>query len=212
VKKCHFFVMRVMSPPLPFVRVRASHPLWDMLNAIIWGVLALLGTGCGGSSMATSARVLLSISVQPSNGDATAPTGTLPFTATGTFNQPPTTQTDLGVQWSSSDGSVATMDANTGVATCVAAGGPVTIAASADGKQGTAQLTCLSSPVLSSGNCVYVCGSTRCPELTGYCSGSEGNACRQAYDPVHCPVGQPAGSTTTDACAVGIDTTRSCTP
>ena len=62
------------------------------------------------------------------------------------------------------------------------------------------------------GNCVYVCGSTRCGELTGYCASSGGEACHQGYDPVHCPVGQPAMSLGTDACGIPVDTERSCTP
>jgi hypothetical protein len=171
----------------------------------------ILLASCGGSSMSTPSRVLLSVAVQPGNGDATVPTGTLPFTATGTFSQPPTTQ-DLSAQWSSSNASVAMVDPNTGVATCVGVGGPVTITAMTNGKQGTAQLTCLASPPPQSGHCVYVCGSTRCGALTGYCSGSVGGVCRQAYDPAHCPVGQPAGGTATDSCGEGIDTTRTCAP
>ncbi len=191
--------------------------LWNQKRTLSLGLgmsvcAGILLASCGGSSMSTPSRALLNVAVQPGNGDATAPTGTLPFTATGTFSQPPTTQTDLSAQWSSSNASVATVDPNTGVATCVGVGGPVTITAMTDGKQGTAQLTCLASPPPQNGHCVYVCGSTRCGELTGYCSGSEGGVCRQAYDPVHCPVGQPAGGTATDSCGEGIDTTRTCTP
>jgi hypothetical protein len=176
--------------------------------AVSAGILA----SCGGGSMSTPPRTLLNVAVQPGNGDATAPTGTLPFSATGTFDQPPTIQTGLSCQWSSSNATVATVDPNTGVATCVGVGGPVTITAVTGGKQGTAQLTCSPSPPPESGHCVYVCGSTRCGELTGYCSGSEGGACRQAYDPGRCPVGRPAGGTATDPCGEGIDTTRTCTP
>jgi len=182
----------------------------------VLSVLSLCGlwllSGCGGNSMSTPSRALLSVTVQPGSADATAPTGTLPFTATGTFDQPPTTQDSLSADWSSSDTSVATIDRSTGLTTCLSVGGPISITASADGKLGSAQLTCLSSPPPVSGHCVYVCGSTRCGELTGYCSGSEGGVCRQGYDPAHCPKGQPAGGTATDSCGVGIDTTRTCTP
>lgn len=62
----------------------------------------------GGNS--TPARTLLSIAVQPGIGEATAPAGTLPFTATGTFDQPPTPQDNLNAQWASSDTTVATVD------------------------------------------------------------------------------------------------------
>lgn len=177
-------------------------------NLLLWGLLALNWTGCGGNSMPS--RTLLSMAIQPSNGEATAPTGTLPFTATGTFDQPPTTQDTLRAQWSSSDTTVATVDPNTGLATCISAGGPVVITASSGMKQGTAQLTCSASESPGSGNCAYVCGSTRCGALTGFCSSTQGNACRQVYAPGSCPVGKPAGGTATDSCGGGIDTTRAC--
>lgn len=64
---------------------------------------------------------------------------------------------------------------------------------------------------LQTGHCVYVCGSTRCGELTGYCSGSVNGACRSIYDPGQCPVGRPAGGYGS-SCGIGIDTTRACTP
>ena len=180
----------------------------NISNLFLLGLLALSWTACGGNS--TPARTLLSIAVQPGNAEATTPTGTLPFTATGTFDQPPVTEDSLNVQWSSSDTTVATVDPNTGLATCVTVGGPVVITASSSAKQGTAQLTCLASRSSGSGNCVYICGSTRCGALTGFCSSTQGNACRQVYDLASCPIGQPAGGTATDSCGVGIDTTRSC--
>lgn len=180
-----------------------------ILNIFLFGLLALIWTGCGEG---TPVRTLVSVAVQPGNGEATAPTGTLPFTATGTFDHPPTTQENLKAEWSSSDTTVATVDPTTGLATCVSTPGPVVITASSGEKQGSAQLTCLTSRPTGCGNCVYVCGSTRCGALTGFCSNSEGGACRQVYDPGSCPVGQPAGGTATDSCGVGIDTTRSCTP
>jgi hypothetical protein len=64
---------------------------------------------------------------------------------------------------------------------------------------------------LQTGHCVYVCGSTRCGELTGYCSGSVNGACRTTYDPGQCPVGKPAGGYGS-SCGEAIDTTRTCTP
>jgi hypothetical protein len=60
------------------------------------------------------------------------------------------------------------------------------------------------------GLCIYVCGSVRCGELTGYCSISTGNACRQVFDPRHCPRGQPARSEGTDACGRSVDLARTC--
>ncbi len=164
--------------------------------------------GCGGYS--TPSRTLLSIAVQPGDAEAFTPAGTAPFTATGTFDQPPMTEDNLNARWSSSDTTVATVDANTGLATCVSVGGPVVITASSSAKQGTAELTCSSSVSTGSGNCVYVCGSTRCGALTGFCSSTQGNACRQVSALGSCPVGKPAGGTATDSCGVGIDTTRTC--
>jgi hypothetical protein len=64
---------------------------------------------------------------------------------------------------------------------------------------------------LQGGHCVYVCGSTRCGMLTGYCAGSVNGACRRTYDPAQCPVGQPAGGSGS-SCGEAIDTTRTCTP
>jgi hypothetical protein len=61
------------------------------------------------------------------------------------------------------------------------------------------------------GHCVWVCGSTRCGMLTGYCAGSVNGACRRTYDPAQCPVGKPAGGSGS-SCGETIDTTRTCTP
>jgi hypothetical protein len=94
--------------------------------------LALVLVRCGAQP-----RQLIAVAAQPSNGDAIAPTGTLPFTAAGTFNEAPITQTNLTALWTSSNSSLATIDPNTGLATCVAAGGPVTITASGAGRGGT---------------------------------------------------------------------------
>lgn len=95
-------------------------------------------------------RQLVAITVQPGNGQAIEPGGTVPFTATGTFDQAPITQTNLAVQWASSDSNVATIDPNTGIATCLAEGGPITMTASAAGKGGTVHaagtLACQVSP------------------------------------------------------------------
>jgi hypothetical protein len=61
------------------------------------------------------------------------------------------------------------------------------------------------------GHCVFVCGSTRCGMLTGYCVGSVNGACRRTYDPFQCPAGKPAGGSGS-SCGEVIDTTRTCTP
>ncbi len=190
-------------------------------GASVFCTIALLGlvcasiilVGCGNDAPIPAgppARNLMSISVDPANAEATAPTGTSPFSATGTFDQPPTSQENLSVQWASSDPTIASIDRASGVATCIAQGGPLTITASSGMKSGTAQLTCLSVPQASSGNCEYRCASVRCGALTGYCSISTSDQCKQVYRPAACPTGRPAGAASTDSCGVGVDTSRSC--
>jgi hypothetical protein len=213
--KCRLFVSRAIAAPLTFVCAHAPRRSYGMLVPIS-ELLALFCIGCGGG-MSTPPRALLSITVHPSNGNAWAPIGTLPFTAMGTFNQSPTTQTDFSVQWTSSDTSIASIDPNSGLATCVSVDAPkatVMITATADGKQGTAQLTCFSPeiPAREFGNCVSVCTVDHC-QLTGYCSGVI-DACYEGYDPRSCPVGRPAGKTATHGCGVPVEsiTSETCVP
>lgn len=110
--------------------------------------LGVLMASCGGGSIGP--RQLIGVSVQPVSGQAIAPDGTVPFSATGTFDQAPTTQANLPVQWASSDSTIATIDPNTGIATCLVVGGPVTVTASAAGRGGTVHgsstLACQLSP------------------------------------------------------------------
>jgi hypothetical protein len=115
---------------------------------LIWGlaVTTAVLTSCGGGTIGPPPpRQLISVTVQPNS--TTAIRGdSVPFSATGTFNRAPLTQDNLPAQWNSSDANIATIDANTGAATCVAVGGPVTISASAAGKDrtvnGSASLHC----------------------------------------------------------------------
>jgi hypothetical protein len=65
--------------------------------------------------------------------------------------------------------------------------------------------------LLQVGHCVWICPSTRCGELTGYCVGSVNNACRSTYDPAQCPIGQPTRGSGS-SCGELIDPTRTCTP
>ena len=110
---------------------------------------------------------LIAIAVSPSGAGANQG-DTVPFTATGTFAQAPTTQTNLPAQWTSSDATTATINPNTGAATCVGVGGPVTITASAAGVGGTLQstgeLTCAAAgtgPVkLVPNSLTFACGVT----------------------------------------------------
>lgn len=80
--------------------------------------------GCGGGTgSGVPPRALISVSVQPASAEATAPTGTAPFTANGTFDQAPTTKENLTVQWASSDSATATIDASSGLATALQTAG-----------------------------------------------------------------------------------------
>jgi Bacterial Ig-like domain (group 2) len=124
-------------------------------------------TSCGGGTVGpTPPRQLISLTIQPNSSTATQG-NTVPFSATGTFNQAPTTQTNLPVQWTSSDTNIATVDANTGTATCVSVGGPVNISASAAGKggmvSGSATLACEVSPdpiaTLTPSSLYFLCGN-----------------------------------------------------
>jgi len=107
------------------------------------GISLAMMASCGGSVM--TPHQLVAIVVSPSGAGANQG-DTVPFSATGTFAQPPTTQTNVPAQWSSSDTGTVHVDTNSGAATCVAVGGPVTITASAAGMtetlQSTATLTC----------------------------------------------------------------------
>jgi len=121
-------------------RLEPNKTSWARTVLIITGLgisLAMMAS-CGGSSM--TPHQLIAIIISPSGAGANQG-DTVPFSATGTFAQPPTTQTNIPAQWTSSDTTTATIDPNTGAATCVAVGGPVTIAASAAGMGGTLQST-----------------------------------------------------------------------
>ena len=114
-----------------------------------FGLLFLYATfalNCGGGSTVHPNRNLLSIAVHPANSFA-LPGATISFSATATFDLPPVKENNFASQWTSSDTTVATIDAN-GLATCVQLGGPITITASASARGGTvtaaAALNCTS--------------------------------------------------------------------
>jgi hypothetical protein len=162
------------------------------------GILASIGlalASCGGGGQP---RQLIGLAVQPSNAGAFLPSGAVPFSATGTFDQAPTTQTNLTARWTSKDPSVVTIDPGTGLATCVAAGGPITVTASAAGKGGTVDgygtLECQVRPLNQGGQCEVDPGTN---ELTGACEGpnpQHPNHCLVTLDNANCRAGQPATS------------------
>jgi hypothetical protein len=136
--------------------------IWTRAVSIITGLgisLAVMASCGGGANFPP--RQLIALVVSPTGAGANQG-DTVPFSATGTFDQAPTTQTNVPAQWSSSDTSTANIDPNTGAATCVGTGGPVTITASAAGMrgtlQGTGELTCAapgSGPVKLVPNSVF---------------------------------------------------------
>jgi len=87
-------------------------------------------------------QVLQSIAVTPNPANVGV-NNTLQFTATGTFGDKSTQNLTNQVQWTSSDTTIVTIGASTGLATGVASGGPITITAThvQDKISGTAQLT-----------------------------------------------------------------------
>ena len=107
------------------------------------GISLAMMASCGGSN--AQPHQLTAIAVSPTGAGANVG-DTVPFSATGTFAQAPTTQTNISAQWTSSDVATATIDLATGAATCVGIGAGVTITASASGMAGpvqsTATLTC----------------------------------------------------------------------
>jgi hypothetical protein len=172
----------------------------------------MVSTSCGDSK---ASRHLISLSVTPADVEAVAPTGTAQFSATGTFDQAPITEMNASVQWSTSDSTVVTVNAN-GIATCLVVGGPITVTASGQGAKQTvsasATLTCLSSnPSSGMGKCVVTDTNT----LSGYCIGPRGGVCREAYDPTNCPPQTSVSNGQANQCAQSsftVDPTRACTP
>jgi hypothetical protein len=178
--------------------------------------IVVVTANCGGGATFTS-RQLIALAVQPSPANAVQG-GTVTFSATGTFDQAPTTQANLTAQWISSDPNIATVDPNTGAATCVGLGGPINVTASAAGKggmvMGSGALTCRIRP-----NGIGVCDvDLNTHTLTGSCRGPDPilrNHCRAALDAVNCPVGQPATSPQTSSgclppAVFTVDTATAC--
>jgi hypothetical protein len=167
----------------------------------IFATIAVATASCGGGGASFASRQLIALVVQPSPANAVEG-GTVTFSATGTFDQAPTTQVNFTAQWASSDPNIATVDPNTGTATCVGLGGPINVTASAAGKGGTVNgsgmLTCRIRPS-GSGVCEV---DEITHALTGLCNGPDPllrNHCRAALDAVNCPVGQPATSPQTSS-------------
>ena len=119
----------------------------------VWAVLAVvaLAAGCGGGDSATAPVV--PDSPRPTTVTVSPPTAELVAGATVQLraevrDQNASVMAGAAVTWTSSETSVATVDA-AGLVTGVSAGGPVTITATSGGQSGAAQITVLPPPVAS---------------------------------------------------------------
>jgi hypothetical protein len=170
-----------------------------------WLVILVLA-GCGGTSPLPQPRTLISVAVQPNSATAVE-NREVAFSATGTFNQAPTTQTNLSATWVSSDPTIATIDPASGLASCVAVGGPVTVNASVSAamggvQQGSGSLTCNARTTVPRGRCVVDNNNA----LTGQCAGPQllnPQNCLVTTDTATCVPGQQSMSTQTASCGTG---------
>jgi uncharacterized protein YjdB len=121
-------------------------------NGLVSGVSAGAAT-ITATSEGKAATSLITVTLVPVAVVTVSPTsaslstgGTQQFAATTTdANNNPLA--GRAVTWSSSNTAIATIDANTGLLTAVAPGGPVTITATSEGKTGTALVTVTQVPV-----------------------------------------------------------------
>src|SRR5581483_5153360 len=141
-----------------------------------------------GSTPPPPVPTLQSIALTPNPGSI-AVGSTIAFAATGHYSDGTTKNVTTQAAWSSSTPSVATLVSNTGLATGVAAGGPVTITASLSGVTGTASLMVTALPPSATLQSITVTpnpdsigvGSTVAFTATGhYSDGSSKNLTTQA--------------------------------
>ena len=139
-------------------------------------ISATLGSTTGTSTLSVTAPVLDLIQVTPANGTVILP-ATQQFTATGIFSDSSTQDLTTSATWSSSSAGVATIGANTGLATA-AGPGTTTISASFNAVTGSTSFTviALTSIAISPSNPRVVFGSKLQFTATGtYSDGSTQN-------------------------------------
>jgi len=102
-------------------------------------ITAAQGSAHGAAQLIVTAPLLQTITVAPASASVAAGS-TQPFTATGHYSDSTAQDLTHSVAWTSSDVAIAAIG-NTGVATALKAGGPVTITATQGSVHGTAQLT-----------------------------------------------------------------------
>jgi len=149
-----------------------------LVTGVGGGTSTITATYDGKTSSATftvSSAVLKSISVSPSS--VTVGVGTTQqFSATATYSDSSTGSVTNSASWSSSNSSVATIQSSgqvsPGLATGVAAGGPITIAATLKGLAGTASVTVTSS---ASGTKIPLMDMTAGETYQGFAGGLYGN-------------------------------------
>lgn len=132
-------------------------------------IIATSGAISGNTTLTVGAKVLDSISVTPPAPSLDAGR-TQQFTATGTYSDASTANITLTSTWTSSNGTVATVGANTGLATSHAAGTTI-IAATSGAISGNTTLTvgpkALDSITVTPPNPAVDAGRTRQFEATG---------------------------------------------
>ena len=131
---------------------------------------------------------LQSITVTPNPGSVLVGS-TVAFTATGRYSDGSIKNVTTQAAWTSSSTTLATIVSNTGVATGIAGGGPVTITATSSGISGTASLTVTAPPpaptlqtiTITPSPASVATGSTVAFTATGrYSDGSTRNVTTQA--------------------------------
>jgi len=137
-------------------RLFVGHKLGLTLAFAVLIALAF-GVSCTGFFPKNS---LTAITIQPPSPQIEVGTPQT-LQAWGTYaNNTGTTQITSGVVWTSSDNTVLTIDANTGVATGVGTGGSATVTASAQGLSGTASATVYLGTLTSFEVCTGTFGAT----------------------------------------------------
>jgi len=119
----------------------------NKLPFLILTFLLIISCSGGGGGSSSSATTLSSIAVTPENPSVIG-VATQQFTATGTYSDNSTKDITTSVTWSSSNTTVATIGASTGLATSAAAG-TTTIKATSGSVSGSTTLT-VTAPTLNS--------------------------------------------------------------
>jgi uncharacterized protein YjdB len=127
-------------------KLSCTTKLFSCLGFLLIAIPLLILSGCGKSNTATSVTVAM-IAVAP-NPESIAAGATQQFTAKATFNNGTTADVSSQVTWSSSNITIATINAS-GMLTAVATGS-TTVTASVSGVNGTVDVTVTANKTLTS--------------------------------------------------------------